>query len=131
MNPEAIARAGRREQALEALESERGREAALREQLAALVTEAEGPRVDQAAYARMSPEDVELVRAAFDTEGFELDADEDDWIGLGEISLGEEESDAAGSQEEYEGEIARLQAEIAASRRRQQAFERYVEALGE
>jgi hypothetical protein len=78
----------------------------------------------------MPPEDVELVRTAFETESLEIDTGEDDWLATG-ISLDEDEGDAARSREEYEEEIARLEAEIAKSRRRQRAFERYVEALGE
>ena len=123
MDREAITRARRRQQALESLEFEREREAALREQLEAVIAEEEGPRVDEAAFATMEPEDVDIVRDA-----------------LGAAPLGPEEALEFGLEldelsdnggESIEGEIARLQAEIGESRRRQRAFERYLEALGE
>ena len=49
-------------QALEALEFERDREAALRGQLEETVTELEGPNIDEETFAGMDPEDVEIVR---------------------------------------------------------------------
>ena len=55
---EAIARAERRRQALEALEFERARAAALRERLEAIVAELDGPALDAAIFARLAPEDV-------------------------------------------------------------------------
>jgi hypothetical protein len=123
---EAIARAQRRRQAEEALQFEQDRETALREQLEAIVVEQEGPRIDAAAFAAMAPEDVEVVRAALQGAADEPDEDED-WLGGGLAGDEEEDADAADSQEE---EIARLEAEIADSRRRQAAFERYLAALG-
>lgn len=116
---EAIARERRRRQALEQLEFEREREAALRDQLEELITEQHGPQVDDSAFAAMSPEDVEIVREALHGgdpgEGFE------DEIGWGDEPDAEEGVDA---------EVARLEAELAECRRRQQAFEHYLEALG-
>jgi hypothetical protein len=121
MDFEAIARERRREQAHEALEFERERERALREQLEAVVTELEGPRIDEAAFATMSPEDVQVVR---DTLGSMLDepGDDESWLG---------DEPEADEWEESEAEISRLEQEIAGSRRRQGAFERYLGALGE
>ena len=63
MDRDAIARAGRRAQAEEALAFEREREAALREQIAALVLEEEGPRLDAEAFASLDDADVRLVRS--------------------------------------------------------------------
>jgi hypothetical protein len=124
-----IARAQRRRQALEALELERDREAALRGQLEETIAELEGPTVDEETFAEMQPEDVEIVRQAMlDTGGaFEELADEDgeDW--LDEFRLdGESPEDLRAEQL---GEVARLEDEIKGSRRRQQAIEHYVEAL--
>jgi hypothetical protein len=117
---EAIGRDQRRRQAQEALDFERERETALREQLEDIVAELEGPRIDQAAFAAMQPEDVALVRATF--EDAEDEAEEEGWLADGEPE--------ADDDEERESEIARLQEEMAASRRRQEAFERYLTALG-
>lgn len=122
MDREAIARAQRRRQALEALEFERDRAATLREQVEAIVTETEGPRIDEGAFARMATEDVEVVRAAF--QSGELEGPEEEWLEI-------EEGSPGADPEETEAEIARLEEQIAASRRRQEAFERYIEALGD
>jgi hypothetical protein len=120
---EAIARAGRREQALAALEFERARGAALRERLEAIVVELEGPAVDAAVFAQLTPEDVAVVRP-------ELQAAEPEPVESVESVEGELEDAAAEQTAWLEEEIVRLQAEIAASSRREQAFERYLDALG-
>jgi len=117
---DAIVRAGRRAQALEALEFERARGAALRERLEAIVVELEGPAVDATVFARMAPEDVDVVRPA-------LQAEEPDPLEPLEDELEDEVSEQRAWLDE---EIVRLQAEIAASGRREQAFERYLDALG-
>jgi hypothetical protein len=127
---DAIARGQRRRQAEEALEVERDRMAMLEGQIEEYVTELTGTRIDDEAFASMQPEDVETVRALMDPQPeYELDeewpADEDEPA----------EDDAAPEEEEdptaeIEAEISRLESEIAASRQRQQALERYVEALG-
>jgi hypothetical protein len=125
-----IARSQRRRQALEALEFERDREAALRGQLEETATELEGPKVDEETFAAMDAEDVEIVRQtlldashSFD-ETFD-DEDGEDWLHEFRVDgmSGEEE------REERLGEVARLEDEIKDSRRRQQALQRYVEAL--
>jgi hypothetical protein len=125
-----IARSQRRRQALEALEFERYREAALREQLEETATELEGPKVDEETFAEMDAEDVDIVRQtlldtskAFD-DAFAAEAG-DAW--LHEVEAEEESPEA--TREERLGEVARLEGEISDSRRRQQALERYVEAL--
>ena len=64
----AIARTERRRQALEALEFERARAAALQERLEAIVAELDGPALDAAIFARLAPEDVEIVRAALQND---------------------------------------------------------------
>jgi hypothetical protein len=117
---DAIARGQRRRQVEEARADEQSRELALAERLEEIVTEREGARVDEEAFARMAPEDVALVREVLETPVFLEDADE---IGDGDIELDPD------VDEETEAEIARLQSEIARSRRRQLAYQRYIEAL--
>jgi hypothetical protein len=120
---EAIAREQRRRVAHEALAFEEGREAALREQLQETIAESEGPAIDERVFARMAPEDVELVRAALgDDSADELDAEGDEWFL-------EEEDEAEIVAEDRESEISRLEGEISDSRRRQAALQRYIEAL--
>ena len=118
-----MVRAVRRRQAFEALEFERMREAALGEQLEERVAELEGERVDEALFARLAPEDAEVVRQLGPPEPLEELGFEDDFLAE------PEENDPAAERDELEEEIARLQAEIAESRRRQQAFERYLDLL--
>ena len=123
---EAIARAQRRRLAQEALEFERDREAVLREQLEAVVAEVEGPRIDEEAFARMAPEDAELVRAilASGLEGEDPDLDpEDEWYDIPETDEPEAES--------FEDEVRRLEEELAESRRLQQALTSYLDAVGD
>ena len=120
MDREAIARGERRRRIEETLEEERGREQALGERLEEVVAEGEGNRIDEQAFARMDPEDVALVREVLEEPSFFDDEEHTDFL-----ALEPDEQD----QTEVEEEIARLQGEIAASRRRQLAYERYLEAL--
>ncbi len=119
---DSIVRARRREQALDALEFERVRETTLLAQVEEVLTELEGSRIDEAAFARMTPGDVTLVREVLDPGGVEL-AEEFDIEGAllsetpAEIRL------------EREDERLRLEGEVATSRTLQQALERYIEAL--
>jgi hypothetical protein len=121
----AIARAERRRQAVDELEAERDREQALRDQITRLVVELEGPRLDDEIFARLAPGDVELVRPAIQG-GPALEGIEPEWIDSDEPWRDEEAERA-----ELEAEIIRLEQEIAASKHRQQAFERYLAALDE
>jgi hypothetical protein len=121
----ATVKAERRRQATEELEAERGRADALREEIARLVVEVEGPRLDEEAFAQLEPEDVEVVRSALQG-GSDIEADEGEWLDSEEPWRDEEME-----RSEAEAEIARLEAEIEASNRRQQAFERYLAALGD
>lgn len=123
MDRARIARAERRRQALDELEFERERAAALHEEIARLVLELEGPGLDEQVFARLSPADVDLVRGSLQGQPV-AEADDDEWF---DLDGGEPEAD----REELESEISRLQAEIAASTRRQEAFERYLDALDE
>jgi hypothetical protein len=121
MDREAIARGERRRRIEETLDEERGRETALVERLAEVVTEGGGSRIDEQAFARMDPEDVALIRQALEEPSSFDEGEEDAYF----LALERDEKD----QPEVEEEIARLQAEIAGSRRRQLAYERYLEAL--
>ena len=119
-----MARAGRRAQAEEALAFEREREAALRDQIAALVLEEEGPRVDAAAFAGLAPEEVELVRTALGELADDVEEDADDLFGDEPYVTFDDEDD-----EPPVDEIARLGVEIDESQRAQAALERYIVAL--
>jgi hypothetical protein len=127
MDVEAIARAQRRRQAQEALEFERDREAALEEQLEAVVAEVEGPRIDEEAFARMPSEDAELAReilaSGSDGEDPDLDPLDEEWLVEGDTADEESES--------FEDEVSRLQDEIAQSRRLQHALKSYLKVLGD
>ena len=132
MDRDAIARAQRRRQAEDALEVERDRMAMLEAQIEEFVAELIGTRIDEEAFATMPPEDVETVRAVLDPRPeYELDeewlAEEDEEVLQVEDGPLDEPHDP---EAEVEAEIARLESEIAVSRQRQQALERYLEALG-
>lgn len=121
---EAIARERRRRQALEHLEFEREREAALRDQLEELITEQHGSDVDDSAFASMSPEEVGVVREAL--------VGSDDAVELNEVEavLSDWPDEAAAEEDDVENEILRLEGQIADCRNRQQAFESYLTSLG-
>jgi hypothetical protein len=121
----AITRAERRRQAADELEFERDRMVALREQIARLVVELDGARLDAEVFSRLAQEDVELVRPALQG-GTEIEETEGEWL--------ESEDpwrDEAAERAELEAEIVRLEEEIASSTRRQEAFERYLAELGD
>jgi len=117
-----IVRARRRQQALDALDFEHGRESAVLAQIDEVLTELEGPRIDGAAFARMAPEDVTLVREVLDPGG---DEPEDEFDFEGALSS----ESPAHIRREREAERVRLEEVIASSRSRQKALERYIEAL--
>jgi hypothetical protein len=123
----AIVRAERRRQASDELEFERDRATALQDQIERIVVELEAPALDVDVFARMDPDDVELIRVAIQG-GPEFESDDLE----GEFLEGEDGVAGWGfdQREEQEAEIVRLLAEIASSERRQQALERYLEALG-
>jgi hypothetical protein len=119
---DAIVRSRRREDALDALDFERQREQALAGQIDAIVVEEDGPRVDEQVFARMEPDDVALVRELLGNGGWVTDEDRNGWP--------DEAGDEAEDTDTGADEIARLEGEIAECRRRQQALERFIEALG-
>lgn len=121
----ALAREHRRQRVLDALEFEQGREVALLEQIGDLVAEEEGPHVDREAFSKMSPEDVAIVSDVL--------ADGSEPGSQGENEHLEPDLTFPDAEEEEEDagiEIARLEQELSSCRRRQRAFERYLEALG-
>lgn len=107
-----MARNQRRRQVEEALDDERGRETALAERLEEVVAEAEGSRIDEQVFQRLDREDAALVREAL------------------QLALGDDVEEAADDEGWADEEAARLQDELADSRRRQLALERYLDALG-
>ena len=112
LDRDAIARARRQRDFEEALDDERSREAALREQIELIVTEEEGPRIDRELLELLEPGEAVLLADLFHApdDRDDLDVDEDD--------------------EPDEDEVARLNGEIEESRARQRALERAVQLLG-
>lgn len=125
MDRDAIARGHRREEALEALQFERDREAALSWQLAEIVLEEARPRIDEQAYAAMDPAAAEVVRETLRLVAAQADDDLDEWAG--DFPLAAE--GGAELDEEEEDEAERLLGEISTSRARQAALESFVKAL--
>ena len=129
---EAIARARRRVQVEEHLADEREREVALRETLEERIVEADGPALDEGVFASLSPEEAQLVRNAL--TGVVLVAEpppegSESFWGDAEEPLEDQSADPDSLRAELEEEIARLQGELEACRARQQAYERYLQAL--
>ncbi len=129
MDRDSIARERRRAEVLEALELERDREAALRDQIGDTVLDEERARIDGEALSRLEPEDAELVREILHADDGLGDSVDDEWeeflTGLGE------DLEPADEAETAEDEVARLTDEIAESQARQQALERFLEALAD
>jgi hypothetical protein len=104
-----IARSRRRQEALDSLEFERQREAALRRRLEPAVRDAEAWRVDEAAFERMSAEDRDFLRQI----GFAQPQPPEDALAR------------------LEARIAELEGQLDDCLRRQRAFEAYAKALGD
>jgi hypothetical protein len=120
---DAHVRAARRRQALDALEFERDREEMLAVELEDTLAGVDGQRVDAGVFAQMSSEDVRLVRTALgDDAAVAEHVNRDDLEPL-------VESDTV--NRELEEEIARLEGELASSRRVQAALGRYLEVLSD
>lgn len=126
MDRDAIARAGRRREVLEALTFEREREAALLEQIDAVVLEEEGPRIDRAVRAALAPADVLLVEGILGpTEG---DEEPEEAFDAGAAFLADDEPS---DETPDEDEIGRLRGEVERSQARQGALERLARLLEE
>lgn len=113
-----LVRRARRRQALDSLAFERNRATLLTEQIEEMVASLDGAQVDAAVYAQLSPDDVQLVRAALG------DSDHDESA----LDDAGEDDDGDRAQEDEE-EILRLQDELELSGRLQAALERYLEVL--
>ena len=137
MDRVVIAREERRRQVTEDLEFERDRALELRNEINRLTLELEGPGIDEQVFAKMAPQDVELVRAVVqDGPLVERDDVDQDWIDFGDEETPEDEVGQVDNEQleaeyraEQEAEIVRLQEEIVVSERRQRALEAYLEAL--
>lgn len=126
MDRDALARNARRTQAEEALVFERGRERELRSQLAEVVLEQEGDRLDAAAFAGLDEDDVRRVRTALgEADPEEVEEDPFAEEVFVELDFGGEAED----DDEPEDEVSRLELEIAESLRTQAALERFIAAL--
>jgi hypothetical protein len=97
----------RRREALDSCELEGRREQALTTQLENTLRDLEAWRADETAFARMEPEDADVLRRI----GFAAKQPPED------------------ARARLEGRVAQLEAELAEIRRRRRAFERYAEAL--
>jgi hypothetical protein len=133
MDRAAIARQERRRQVTEDLEFERDRAGELHEEIKRLALELEGPGIDEEVFATMPAEEVEMIRAAVQGDP-DREVIEEDWLDFGDETDAEDQVDNEQLEAELraaqEAEIVRLQEEIVASERRQQALEAYLEALG-
>jgi hypothetical protein len=119
----AIATARRRRLVASHLEDERGREAALREELEDVVTELEGPAVDAAVLATLVPAEAEVARGVVQGGvAIDLGLEEDFFTDL-------EDAEPYDPTAELEDEIVRLQELIEESRGRQNALQAYLDAL--
>ena len=125
MDREAIARKVRRRQAQESLDFERDREKTIQEQIEYVIAEADGRAVDEAAYAKMAPEDAAIVRKDLNPLPYEPDATE--YVERDDLF---EDISFDDPVDPHAEELARLSDELEDCRRRQQAFESYIAALG-
>lgn len=125
LDRDAIARARRRRELEEALADEVERERILREQVEAVVLEAETPRIDAALRAALDPRDVELIGNLL--AGEDEDDGDDAWTMEWVISLdsAEDEHDESG----VDDELARLHSEIARASARREALARAIALL--
>jgi hypothetical protein len=125
LDRDAIARARRRRELEEALADEAEREHALREQLEAVVLDAEAPRIDAFLRATLDPADVDLIDDLLG--GPDDDSEDDAWLEEWQVSLETAEADVetAGPEDE----LARLHTEIARSTARRDALVRAIALL--
>jgi hypothetical protein len=119
---DAHVRAARRRQALDALAFEQDRAAMLVGVLEDVLAELEGARLDAALFAKMSPDDAGLVRAAL---GEDREPEPDEEVEAAD----DDEAEPDAGQDDVEAEIVRLQEELDSSRRVQAALEQYLELL--
>jgi hypothetical protein len=125
---DALVRASRRRQALDALAFERDRGAMLAEQLEDVLAEVEGARLDADLFAKMSPDDAGLVRAALGDD-VDMEPEGEDPPGDDGFTFSLDVEDDEAGTDDVEAEIARLQEELESSSRVQAALEQYLELL--
>ena len=94
-----------------------------KEQIELVIAEAEGKRVDEAVFARMSPEDAAIVNAELNPPGYDAEDDENEFFERDDVINFEDPID------EQAEELARLNGEVEDCRRRQRAFQAYLDAL--
>lgn len=126
---EAMARALRRRQVREALEFELGRESALTAESEVILGEKESARVDAAVFARMSPEDAELVKEQLLPLTHEVTSG--GFFGFERDDLTEDGGLPGSTDLRAVQELARIDEELAECRRLQRAFESYLAVLGD
>jgi len=121
---EQIAREVRRRQVEESLTFEQEREQTLQEQVELVVAEAEGPKIDAAVFERMSAADAEIVRADLTPPGFHEERSGKGYLERDDVIFLDDVPDLQSE------ELARLNEELEDCRRRQRAFQAYLDALG-
>jgi hypothetical protein len=90
------------------------------------VTELDGPGVDEALFAAMTPQEVDVVRPELQAFDPHLAPERER-----DAQSPADEPAPPSTAELQESEIERLQGEIEASLDRQRAFKRYLELLGD
>jgi hypothetical protein len=125
MDRHAIARARRHRTIAERLEEERAREAVLTEQLEEVITDLEGPGIDEIVLEQLPVEDATYVRGIVQGGvAIELGIEEDFFAGLAD-----DDDEVIDTASELEDEIARLRAAIEESQTRQRALQGYLDGL--
>jgi len=111
----------------ESLTFERDREQTLHEQIELVIAEAEGPRIDAAVFAQMSPEDAEIVRADLAPPPTDYGGDRSGsgYFERDDVIFLDDEPDS------NDEELAQLNRELEECRDRQRAFQAYLDALGD
>ena len=108
----------------ESLTFERDREQTLHEQIELVIAEAEGPRIDAAVFERMPAEDAEIVRADLSPPVHD-EAPPLGYFERDDVIFLDDPADV------HDEELARLNEELEDCRRRQRAFQAYLDALGD
>ena len=125
MDRQAIARARRHRTVAQRLEEEKAREAVLSEQLEEVVTELEGPGIDEIVLEQLPVEDATFVRGIVQGGvAIELGLEEDFFAGVED-----DHGDVVDPTAEMEDEIVRLREAIEESQTRQRALQSYLDGL--
>ena len=100
----------------------------LAEQLEDVLAEVEGARLDADLFAKMSPDDAGLVRAALGDD-VDMEPEGEDPPGDDGLTFSLDVEAAEAGTDDVEAEIARLQEELESSSRVQAALEQFLELL--